>query len=65
MATFMLDGVKGTVDKDGWIRWATINCHVNALDSSSLLSQKAFAAIELDNPFDVSSDYATDVFNRS
>lgn len=46
MVTFMLDGVKGTVDKDGWIRWSTITCHVNALDSSSLLSQKAFAALE-------------------
>lgn len=65
MVTFMLDGVKGTVDQDGWIKWSTINCHINALDSSSMLSKKAFEAIERNNPFDVSSDYATDAFNRS
>jgi len=65
IGTFKLDGIKGTVDDHGWIRWASINCHVNALDSSSLLSQKAFAVIELNNPFDISSDFATDVFNRS
>ncbi|QGH72211.1 MAG: hypothetical protein [Caudovirales sp. ctOwN3] len=46
IGTFILDGIKGTVDKDGWIKWSTINCHVNAISCSSELSKKAFAVIE-------------------
>ena len=42
--TFYLDGARGTIDSDGWIRWATINCHVNGLAQCSL-REKALAAL--------------------
>lgn len=52
IATFLLDGVKGTIDEAGFITWASIHCHINSLKPDSELSKAAINALELANPFD-------------
>ena len=36
MTKFKLEGVIGTIDRDGWIRWAGINCHIDGLADCGL-----------------------------
>ena len=52
MITFTLDNVKGSIDKDGWIKWATVNCHINSLNEKSGLFHAVIRALENANPFD-------------
>jgi len=52
IATFLLDGVKGTIDGDGFITWDSIHCHIKSLKPDSELSKAAINALELANPFD-------------
>ena len=52
IATFLLDGIKGAIDSDGFITWASIHCHINSLKPESELSKAAINALEIANPFD-------------
>ena len=36
MKHFILDGIEGTIDCDGWIMWATVGCWLNALSDCGL-----------------------------
>ena len=56
MIYFTLDNTKGSIDEHGWIKWATINCHINSLHPKSGLFRAAIKALENSNPFDVSPD---------
>jgi hypothetical protein len=45
MRSFKLDGLWGVIDDNGFIRWATISCHINSLQADSLLRIRASHAI--------------------
>jgi hypothetical protein len=45
MYRFQLDGLWGVIDGNGFIRWATISCHINSLRADSLLRIRASHAV--------------------
>jgi len=36
MKRFICDGVKGTIDSNGWIEWHTVGCHFESLSDCNL-----------------------------
>jgi hypothetical protein len=36
MKFFILDGIEGMIDNEGWIRWYTINCWLKDLSDCPL-----------------------------
>jgi len=44
MKRFICDGIKGTIDSNGWIEWMTIGCHIESLSGSCALKRAALRA---------------------